>query len=125
MDILAILPKRPGYRGQWPDRFESVQWQPRTTKRTAREVAAGCEATLIVAESLFVTLECELLDRIVWKPHNPYHGLEAVLVSVELAPEAGKPSGEHVLNLLARLKSQQPTAKESEAVTQELVSRNA
>lgn len=34
----------------------------------------------------------------------PIHGLEAVQVSVELALEAGKPSGEHVLNVLARLK---------------------
>ena len=34
----------------------------------------------------------------------PIHGLEAVLVAVELALEAGKPSGEHVLNVLARLK---------------------
>ncbi|MGH2520323.1 MAG: IS21 family transposase, partial [Chloroflexota bacterium] len=35
----------------------------------------------------------------------PVHGLEAVLVAAELALEAGKPSGEHVLNVLARLKS--------------------
>ena len=34
----------------------------------------------------------------------PVHGLEAVLVAVELALEAGRPSGEHVLNVLARLK---------------------
>jgi transposase len=34
----------------------------------------------------------------------PAHGLEAVLVAVELALEAGKPSGEHVLNVLSRLK---------------------
>lgn len=34
----------------------------------------------------------------------PAHGLEAVLVSVELALESGKPSAEHVLNVLARLK---------------------
>ena len=36
----------------------------------------------------------------------PVHGLEAVLVAVELALETDKPSGEHVLNILARLKSQ-------------------
>lgn len=36
----------------------------------------------------------------------PIHGLEAVLVAVELALEAGRPSGEHVLNVLARLKEQ-------------------
>ena len=33
----------------------------------------------------------------------PMHGLEHVLVAVELALESGKPSGEHVLNVLARL----------------------
>ena len=33
----------------------------------------------------------------------PIHGLEHVLVAVELALESGKPSGEHVLNVLARL----------------------
>ena len=35
----------------------------------------------------------------------PLHGLEAVLVAVELALEAGRPSAEHVLNVLARLKA--------------------
>jgi len=35
----------------------------------------------------------------------PIHGAEAVLVAVELALESGRPSGEHVLNVLARLKS--------------------
>jgi transposase len=34
----------------------------------------------------------------------PLHGLDAVLVAVELALEAGWPSGDHVLNVLARLK---------------------
>ncbi|MDR6413187.1 UNVERIFIED_ORG: hypothetical protein ABIC62_006611 [Burkholderia sp. 1595] len=37
---------------------------------------------------------------------TPVHGLEAVLVAVELALESGRPSGDHVLNILARLKSQ-------------------
>ena len=41
----------------------------------------------------------------------PVHGLEAVLVAVELALETDKPSGEHVLNILARLKSQTPDAR--------------
>jgi transposase len=36
---------------------------------------------------------------------TPVHGLEAVLVAVELALESGRPSGDHVLNILARLKS--------------------
>jgi hypothetical protein len=35
----------------------------------------------------------------------PRHGLDAVLVAVELALEAGRPSGEHVLNVLSQLKS--------------------
>jgi transposase len=35
----------------------------------------------------------------------PEQGLEAVLVAVELALEAGRVSGEHVLNVLARLQS--------------------
>lgn len=34
----------------------------------------------------------------------PVHGLEAVLVAVELALESARPSAEHVLNVLARLK---------------------
>lgn len=36
----------------------------------------------------------------------PVHGLDAVLVAVELALESGRPSGEHVLNVLARLKDE-------------------
>jgi transposase len=35
----------------------------------------------------------------------PVHGLEAVLVAAEIALESGRPSGEHVMNVLARLKS--------------------
>lgn len=35
----------------------------------------------------------------------PVHGVEVVLVAVELALESGRPSGEHVLNVVARLKS--------------------
>ena len=35
----------------------------------------------------------------------PMHGVEAVLVAVELALESGRPSSEHVLNVLARLKA--------------------
>ncbi len=34
----------------------------------------------------------------------PLHGLEAVLVAVECALESGRPSGEHVMNVLGRLK---------------------
>ena len=35
----------------------------------------------------------------------PRHGLDAIVVAVELALESGRPSGEHVMNVLARLKS--------------------
>ena len=35
----------------------------------------------------------------------PVHGIEEVLVAVEIALESGHPSGEHVLNVLGRLKS--------------------
>jgi hypothetical protein len=35
----------------------------------------------------------------------PIHGVEAVQVAVEIALESGRPSGEHVLNVLARLRS--------------------
>ena len=38
----------------------------------------------------------------------PLHGIEPVLIAVELAPEAGRVSGEHVVNLLARMKEQRP-----------------
>ena len=34
----------------------------------------------------------------------PQFGLEAVLVAIELELESGLPSGEHVLNVLARLR---------------------
>ena len=42
----------------------------------------------------------------------PLHGLEAVLVAAELALEAGRPSAEHVLNVLARLKDGLPAVRE-------------
>ena len=50
----------------------------------------------------------------------PIHGLEAVLVAVELALEAGKPSGEHVLNVLARLKGAGPAANLNETLAARL-----
>ena len=40
----------------------------------------------------------------------PQHGVEAVLVAVELVLESGRPSAEHVLNVLARLKEGPPPA---------------
>jgi transposase len=47
----------------------------------------------------------------------PVYGLEAVLVAVECALESGRPSGEHVLNVLARLQSITPTADITAIVT--------
>jgi hypothetical protein len=38
----------------------------------------------------------------------PVHGIDAVLVAAEIALEAGRPSAEHVLNVLARLKDGAP-----------------
>jgi len=39
----------------------------------------------------------------------PLHGLESVLVAVELALQTGRVSGEHVLNTLSRLKEPSTT----------------
>lgn len=47
----------------------------------------------------------------------PVHGLEAVLVAAEIALEAGRPSAEHVLNVLARLKDGLPALQRIEAGT--------
>jgi hypothetical protein len=33
----------------------------------------------------------------------PTHGLDAVLVAIDLVLESGRPSAEHVLNVIARL----------------------
>ena len=41
----------------------------------------------------------------------PNHGLEAVLVAAELVLESGKPSAEHVLNVLSRLKDGPPPGR--------------
>ena len=51
----------------------------------------------------------------------PVHGLDAVLVAAELAMESSKPSGEHVLNVLARLKSNTPAGNLGEDMAAELV----
>ena len=47
----------------------------------------------------------------------PEHGVEAVQVAVELALSAGRPSGEHVLNILARLKSPGPVPEADTPIT--------
>ena len=47
----------------------------------------------------------------------PKFGLEAVLVAVELALESGRPSAEHVLNLLARLHEGPPPDRVETALT--------
>ena len=49
----------------------------------------------------------------------PQHGLEAVLVAVELVLESGRPSAEHVLNVLARLKEGPPPESVSTQLTVE------
>lgn len=49
------------------------------------------------------------------------HGLEAVLVAVELALESGRVSGEHVSNVLARLASPVPRAVANAENAAELV----
>lgn len=46
----------------------------------------------------------------------PLHGLDAVLVAAELALEAGRPSAEHVLNVLARLKDGLPAPAAASAL---------
>jgi len=51
----------------------------------------------------------------------PVHGLDAVLVAAELALESSKPSGDHVLNVLARLKSNTPAGNLGEDMAAELV----
>jgi transposase len=53
----------------------------------------------------------------------PHHGLEAVLVAVELALEAGKPSAEHVLNVLTRLRGKEPAAIEGQTLAADLAKR--
>ena len=54
------------------------------------------------------------------------HGLEHVLVAVELALESGKPSGEHVLNVLARLNCNANQASNlSDALASELANELA
>ena len=56
----------------------------------------------------------------------PIHGLEHVLVAVELALESGKPSGEHVLNVLARLNCNASHASNlSDALANELANELA
>ena len=47
----------------------------------------------------------------------PGHGLEAVIVAAEVALEAQRPSAEHVLNVLARLKEGLPVLQPLEANT--------
>lgn len=51
----------------------------------------------------------------------PMHGLEAVLVAVELVLESGAPSAEHVSNVLARLKQTDMPALGQSKVDQQLI----
>lgn len=47
----------------------------------------------------------------------PTHGLDAVLVAVELVLESGRPSAEHVLNVLARLTDDPPPPSVATSLT--------
>jgi hypothetical protein len=47
----------------------------------------------------------------------PKHGLEAVLVAVELVLESGNPSAEHIENVLNRLQATPPPAQVESALT--------
>jgi transposase len=47
----------------------------------------------------------------------PQHGLEAVLVAVDLVLDSGRPSAEHVLNVLARLREGPPPESVSTTLT--------
>ncbi len=51
----------------------------------------------------------------------PDFGLEAVLVAVERVLESGRPSAEHVLNVLARLQEGPPPESVETALTVEIV----
>ena len=47
----------------------------------------------------------------------PEHGLEGVLVAVELVLESGNPSAEHIENVLNRLQATPPPAQVESALT--------
>jgi hypothetical protein len=49
----------------------------------------------------------------------PGHGLDAVLVAVELVLESGTPSSEHIENVLHRLNAAPPTPEVASALTVE------
>ena len=47
----------------------------------------------------------------------PTHGVDAVLVAVELVLESGRPSADHVLNVIARLADGPPAPSVATALT--------
>jgi hypothetical protein len=47
----------------------------------------------------------------------PTHGVDAVLVAVELVLESGRPSAEHVLNVIARLTDNPPAPSVATTLT--------
>lgn len=67
---------------------------------------AELPAPLLQLQTALRRRERQQADRIMAKVLSlvPMHGLEAVLVAVELVLESGVPSAEHVSNVLARLK---------------------
>lgn len=67
---------------------------------------AELPASLLQLQAALRRRERQQADRIMAKVLSlvPTHGLEAVLVAVELVLESGVPSAEHVSNVLSRLK---------------------
>lgn len=67
---------------------------------------AELPASLLKLQKALRRRERQQADRIMAKVLSlvPAHGLEAVLVAVDLVLESGVPSAEHVANVLARLK---------------------
>ena len=74
---------------------------------------AELPAPLVQLQTALRRRERQHADRIMAKVLSqvPAHGLEAVLVAVELALESGAPSAEHVTNVLARLKQTESPAQ--------------
>ena len=73
---------------------------------------AELPAPLLQLHTALRRRERQQADRIMAKVLSlvPFHGLEAVLVAVELVLESGVTSAEHVLNVLARLNQSESPA---------------
>ena len=94
------------------DRYLTIyDWQHYIPLISQKPVALRNGAPFATMPEALLNLQRHLLkhpggDRVMAEVLSaiPLHGLEAVIVSVELALESGRPSGEHVMNILARLK---------------------